>query len=300
MPAAEASYMTGQSLVVDGGWIVQGDPGGADLAEDTGDMIPGRFNLADHCVGHAARAVPGKAALLVVDDVDRPETAERWTYQALDLAVRRIAGGLLAEGLLPEEFAHCGFPTAATSPWFSSARSRPASCRCRSRRSSPQPRPLSCWRIPQRPRWSMAAAAAAGHVPARCMVLGEAELARLKAATPLPTYADDGRGPGLHDLHLGHRRRSRRALCMRSARCSAGYRCIGSWQGHVGPADVMLHAGAFNWSYTLGVGLLDPWANGATAVLYTGPRDIAGLAAADPSRPARRSSPPCPRSTGRS
>jgi acyl-coenzyme A synthetase/AMP-(fatty) acid ligase len=38
---------------------------------------------------------------------------------------------------------------------------------------------------------------------------------------------------------------------------------------------VILHAGAFNWTYTLGVGLTDPWANGATAVLYNGPRDVA-------------------------
>ena len=36
----------------------------------------------------------------------------------------------------------------------------------------------------------------------------------------------------------------------------------------------MLHAGAFNWSFTLGAGLTDPWANGASAVLYNGPRDI--------------------------
>jgi acyl-coenzyme A synthetase/AMP-(fatty) acid ligase len=45
------------------------------------------------------------------------------------------------------------------------------------------------------------------------------------------------------------------------------------WQG-LGASDVILHAGAFNWSYTIGVGLLDPWANGATAVLYNGPTDI--------------------------
>jgi acyl-coenzyme A synthetase/AMP-(fatty) acid ligase len=36
----------------------------------------------------------------------------------------------------------------------------------------------------------------------------------------------------------------------------------------------MLHSGAFNWTYTLGVGLTDPWANGATTVLYNGERDI--------------------------
>jgi acyl-coenzyme A synthetase/AMP-(fatty) acid ligase len=45
------------------------------------------------------------------------------------------------------------------------------------------------------------------------------------------------------------------------------------WQG-LSTDDIMLHAGAFNWSYTLGVGLLDPWACGATAVLYNGPKDI--------------------------
>lgn len=31
--------------------------------------------------------------------------------------------------------------------------------------------------------------------------------------------------------------------------------------------DRMLHAGAFNWTYTLGTGLLDPWSQGATALI---------------------------------
>ena len=33
------------------------------------------------------------------------------------------------------------------------------------------------------------------------------------------------------------------------------------WYG-IGPSDVMLHTGAFNWTYTLGTGLFDPFANG--------------------------------------
>ena len=37
--------------------------------------------------------------------------------------------------------------------------------------------------------------------------------------------------------------------------------------------DRLLHAGAFNWTYTLGVGLMDPWANGATSLVYDGPRE---------------------------
>ncbi len=31
--------------------------------------------------------------------------------------------------------------------------------------------------------------------------------------------------------------------------------------------DVMMHAGAFNWTYTLGTGLMDPWSIGATALI---------------------------------
>lgn len=41
------------------------------------------------------------------------------------------------------------------------------------------------------------------------------------------------------------------------------------WDGWYGltPDDRMLHAGAFNWTYTLGTGLMDPWSMGATALI---------------------------------
>ena len=35
----------------------------------------------------------------------------------------------------------------------------------------------------------------------------------------------------------------------------------------LGPDDRLLHAGAFNWTYTLGTGLMDPWTVGATAIV---------------------------------
>ena len=59
------------------------------------------FNLAQHCIARAAASTPDKTALIVVGDVDRPQTAERWTYAALDRAVRGVAAGLLANGLSP-------------------------------------------------------------------------------------------------------------------------------------------------------------------------------------------------------
>lgn len=38
------------------------------------------------------------------------------------------------------------------------------------------------------------------------------------------------------------------------------------WEG-LSSADRLLHAGALNWTFTLGTGLLDPWAAGATALI---------------------------------
>ena len=41
------------------------------------------------------------------------------------------------------------------------------------------------------------------------------------------------------------------------------------WSGwyDLRPSDRLLHAGAFNWTFTLGTGLCDPWAIGATALI---------------------------------
>jgi acyl-coenzyme A synthetase/AMP-(fatty) acid ligase len=46
------------------------------------------------------------------------------------------------------------------------------------------------------------------------------------------------------------------------------------WQGFRAD-DVTLHAGTLNWSYTLGVGLMDPWAAGAHAMLVDAAPDAA-------------------------
>lgn len=54
------------------------------------------------------------------------------------------------------------------------------------------------------------------------------------------------------------------------------------WDGWYGLTenDRILHAGAFNWTFTLGTGLLDPWSIGATALVPavdTDPRDLGAL-----------------------
>ncbi len=54
------------------------------------------------------------------------------------------------------------------------------------------------------------------------------------------------------------------------------------WYG-ITPDDVVMHAGAFNWTYTLGTGLMDPWSVGATALIPaagTPPEELGALMAA--------------------
>lgn len=96
-----------------------------------------------------------------------------------------------------------------------------------------------------------------------------AELARLAAglapAPPPSTRAEDpafliftsgtsGRPKGVLHAH-------RNVLGRRPMRLG--------WQGF-GRNDRVMHAGQLNWTYTLGVGLMDPWAAGATAILTSG------------------------------
>ncbi len=51
------------------------------------------------------------------------------------------------------------------------------------------------------------------------------------------------------------------------------------WDGWYGlrSDDRLLHAGAFNWTYTLGTGLMDPWAIGATALIPADGTDASAL-----------------------
>lgn len=48
------------------------------------------------------------------------------------------------------------------------------------------------------------------------------------------------------------------------------------WYG-LQPDDRVLHAGAFNWTYTMGTGLMDPWTRGATALIPAPGVDPGGL-----------------------
>ncbi len=103
------------------------------------------------------------------------------------------------------------------------------------------------------------------------MLLGPEALVELKQAEPgdfAETHADD---PAFLVYTSGTSGTPKGVLHAQRA-ASARRPMYSGWYG-IGASDRLLHAGAFNWTYTLGAGLMDPWANGATSVVYDGPRD---------------------------
>ncbi|RDW12791.1 class I adenylate-forming enzyme family protein [Paracoccus thiocyanatus] len=57
-----------------------------------------------------------------------------------------------------------------------------------------------------------------------------------------------------------------RAVCHAHRAILARRMMFDGWYG-LTPQDRLLHAGAFNWTFTLGTGLMDPWTLGATALI---------------------------------
>ena len=231
--------------------------------------IPRRVNLSGYCLGRAARTRPDKIALKVVRDVSKdPET---WTYAALDLAVRRVAAGLLAEGLRTGDRVLLRLPGNSdyVLMFFGAIAAGLVPI--------PVSSQLTDGEVAVLLEDSAAAAVAISDdleiAAGRARVLGPADLARLKSAAPLREYADTAANDPAYMIYTSGTSGRPKGV-MHGHRVVVGREPMRrDWQA-IGEGDVMLHAGAFNWSYTLGVGLLDPWCVGGTAVLCVGPRDV--------------------------
>lgn len=232
---------------------------------------PARFNIARYCLASGGPRDPAKTALLLVNDADALEAAERWTFAGLDEAVRRAASGLLAAGLRPGERLVIVMPNSADFLLlFFGALA-----------AGIVPVPASSLLTRAEVAYLIAdaepAAIAVGggrSIPgdADLRVFDEKDIAAIRAAPPLSGYADTAaEDPAFLIYTSGTSRRPKGVLHAHRV-LWARRPSYDSWSG-LGPSDVMFHAGAYNWSFTLTAGLADPWANGATAVLYAGPRD---------------------------
>jgi len=236
----------------------------------TGERPPQRFNMARYCIGAAAAAHPDKTALLVISDPEAPP--ERWSYAQVDDAVRRVSAGLSRLGLPPETRIMIRMEnTSDYALMFFGAIAAGLVAVPSSSQLTPAEAALLL-------SDSKAAVLAVSDelrlgVTGEVEVLGCTDIACLKTNRARADYADTAADAPAFLIYTSGTGGTPKGV-LHAHRSAWGRRPM--YQGWYGiqPADVILHAGAFNWTYTLGVGLTDPWANGATAVLYNGPRDV--------------------------
>jgi len=219
---------------------------------------PAPFNLAAYVLAQAA-ATPDKIALAVIT----PAGAREWSYARLEAAVRGVAGGLTALGLAPGApiLLRLGntvdFPIAFLGAIAAGLLPVPTSAQL----TTPEITRLAREIEPALVIADPGVALPEGDAP----VLDSTGLEAMFTAAPgsyvpgdpaRPAYMIYTSGTGGSPRGVIHAHRAVWARRM-------------MWDGWYGLTsdDRLLHAGAFNWTYTLGTGLLDPWAAGATALI---------------------------------
>mgnify|MGYP006124504865 FL=1 len=215
------------------------------------------FNMAAHVLGQSA-FTPDKIALQVLHN----DQSENWTYSDLETAVRGIATGLLDKGAIAGDLilmrlgntvdyplAYLGALAAGLVPIpTSAALTEPEVARIIDELS-----PRLILRDPEvaspstNNQVNLAQLQAMRHLPAASYHMGDPE----RLAYVVYTSGTSGKPRAVAHAH--------RAIWARQM-------MFEGWYG-LRQDDRLLHAGAFNWTYTMGTGLMDPWTIGATALI---------------------------------
>jgi acyl-coenzyme A synthetase/AMP-(fatty) acid ligase len=227
---------------------------------DTGPFAPcpAPFNMARYVLA-AGEATPDKIALQILALTG----AERWSYAAITRAVRGIGTGFLNAGLAPGDrvLLRLGntveFPLAFLGALAAGLVPVPTS----SQLTAPEITAMTAQIDP-----ALAVVAEGIAQPDHpAPVIDAASLAGWHALPPCDWQMGDPNRPGYIVFTSGTSGRPRAVL--HAHRAVWARRMM--WDGWYGLSaeDRVLHAGAFNWTYTLGTGLMDPWAIGATALI---------------------------------
>ncbi|KAF0674748.1 class I adenylate-forming enzyme family protein [Profundibacterium mesophilum] len=222
---------------------------------------PAQFNMAAHVLAHAGRH-PGKTALEIVGGA----APQSWSYGALEAAVRGTASGLRAlhgGSLAPGSRILIRLGNTVDFPILYLAA---LACDMVPVPTSAQLTMPEITKLAQIVEPSVIVAAEGVALPqGPWPVITQAELGDMRALPPSDYALGDPDRLGYIVFSSGTSG-TPRAVCHAHRAVWARRMMVDGWYG-LGPDDRLLHAGAFNWTYTLGTGLMDPWAIGATALI---------------------------------
>ncbi len=242
---------------------------------DTGPAppCPDPFNMAAHVLARASE-LEHKVAVSVVS----ADGAEHVTYGALAAAVRGTGAGLLQAGCTPGDvilmrlgntvdfpIAYLGALAVGLVPVPTSA----ALTVTEVTRIVAELQPRLILRDP--------GVASAYGAPE----MGLETLRAIRATPPAPWHMGDPDRLG-YIIYTSGTSGVPRAVAHAHRAIWARRMMHDGWYG-ITADDVLMHAGAFNWTYTLGTGLMDPWSVGATALIPaagTAPEALGTLMAA--------------------
>lgn len=221
---------------------------------------PAPFNLARHVLERSAARFPDRMALQIVS----PKGAERWSYARLMAAVRGCGTGFLARGLRPGDRVllrlgnEVAFPVAFLGAVAAGLVPVPTSAALTVAEVTRMAAVVA-------PALVVAGDGVALPDPLPCPVVTASEVLGWEGLAPCDwdmgdperlAYAVFTSGTSGRAQAVGHAHRAIWARGMMHR----------GWEGF-GEGDRVLHAGAFNWTYTLGTGLMDPWTVGAVAMV---------------------------------
>lgn len=238
------------------------------VAPVPGEATPAPFGMSAYCVADPAARAPGRPALVVVHGSDE-ETA--WTFAQVDDVVRAVAAGLLGLGLDPGDRVLLRMGNRAEFPFvfFGAIAAGLVAV------------PTSAQLTAQEAGHLLADSGARAVAVDPDLALDVPDGVRVVTAETIDAWVAGG-DRAEHDLGDPDRpafitytsgTTGEPKGVTHAHRSAWGRRPMyRGWYG-LREGDVMVHAGALNWTYTLGVGLTDPWANAATAIVHDGPRD---------------------------
>ena len=235
------------------------------------DPVPTRFNLARYCLEENARRRPNETAFTVVSD----DGDHRWSYGALDHKVRALAKGLLNLNLAPfsRVMIRMGNEASAVLAYFATIAAGHVALLASSQLTAEEAEFLL---VDCGASVLILGSDFESETYSACnvVVLHTGDLDRLANGEPLAEYADtDAEDPAYLVYTSGTTSRPKGVL--HAHRAVWGRRPMHPYWIGLTSSDTLLHAGAMNWTYTLGVGVVDPLAKGAAGLLYNGRPDPA-------------------------